>query len=79
MGGVYSPAWAPWCSGSFNERVVDRETGEVEPQLVQMSCSKCGATFQVKCMTGAVRKHIQNFALSHTHRQPLADPYPSRR
>lgn len=74
----WSPQWAPWVTGSWPERVIDPETGEAEVQLVQLVCSKCSATFQVPCTSGAVRKHVQAFALVHSHRQTWS-PVPSRK
>lgn len=72
----HSPQWAPHVVGEFPERTVDPETGESEGQLIKMRCSICKATYQYRCMTGAVRQHIQNFAVAHAHRDPLKEPIP---
>lgn len=74
---TYSPTWAPHVVGTYPERVIDRETGEADPQLVEMVCTICRDTHRVKCTTGAVRQWILRFAANHIHRDPLA-PIPKK-
>lgn len=69
---TYSPPWAPHVVGEYNERIVD-EDGAAE-QRIAIRCSICGGTYQVVCTSGAVRRHIQNFAVVHTHRDAMNDP-----
>ena len=70
---AWSPDWAQHVVGRWNKRRFDRATGEVEAQIVRMVCNQCGATYQVKCMSGAVRTWVTKFARVHFHGNPL-DP-----
>lgn len=67
----YSPPWAPHVIGEYPERVIDRETGQAESQLINMSCSKCNDTHQHTCDSGAVRQWILRYASVHLHRDPF--------
>jgi hypothetical protein len=74
----YSPRWAPWVRGWYEDRVVDQETGEVEPAKVGATCSSCGQSFGPRlCDTGRVRKHICDFALAHLHSRSPPQGAPS--
>ncbi len=73
--GSYSPPWASHVTGTFTERVHD-EDGNPEPQIIEMACSKCEATWKTECLSGAVRRHIQNFAAAHAHRDILREKIP---
>lgn len=77
MVSTYSPAWAQHVIGTFPERQVDPETGQAEPQLVRMRCTKCGDQHQVMCSTGAVRQWVLRYATVHLHRDALG-PIPPR-
>lgn len=72
----YTPPWAPWVTGTYPTRVIDPETQQPEPQLVRMACTTCGGSYQVTCLTGATRRHIQTFALVHAHRDPFKQGLP---
>lgn len=70
---TWSPEWAPHVVGRWNKRTLDPETGEPEPQMVHMACAQCGATYRVRCTSGAVRSWVNRFANVHFHGNPL-DP-----
>jgi len=59
--------------GTWNKRIVDRATGEVEPSIVRMRCGRCGEEYKVACRTGNVRGWVNKFAKVHFHGDPL-DP-----
>jgi hypothetical protein len=65
----WSPRWAPHASGTY-ERALTPE-GTPEPTWVQLSCSICGQTHQVKCESGAPTHWIQRWASVHLHRDVL--------
>lgn len=69
---VYTPRWAPMVTGRFEARALDPETGHPEPQHFVVDCSKCGAHYEGDCDSGFVRQRIGNFAIQHTHRDPLS-------
>ncbi len=71
----YSPPWATHVTGTFNERKLD-EDGKPEPQVIDMVCTICKATWKTTCESGAVRAHIQKFGLAHAHRDALRDRIP---
>ena len=65
----YVPHWAPLVKGWYTER---DEDGVAK---VGASCTKCLASFGPRtCTSGMVRQHVNNFALSHTHRGPFDTP-----
>lgn len=70
----WRPDWAKHVLGRFTRRTVDPDTRLPEPQKVEIKCEQCGATWQVQCSSGLVRNHINNFAKSHAHRDPLDAP-----
>lgn len=72
----YSPQWAPHVEGEF-EPTKTNEEGAPEPNLVRIKCNVCGATHQVKCMSGAPRQWVLKFATVHAHRDPFA-PLPKK-
>jgi hypothetical protein len=74
----YSPPWSPHVRGSYEPRVIDRETMIPEPQRVHAVCDECKAEFRTTCASGMVRAHIATFARVHLHRDPLAPPAASR-
>ena len=65
----WSPRWAPHASGSFDRAM--GPDGKPEPTWVQLSCSVCNATHQVKCESGAPTHWIQRWATVHLHRDVL--------
>jgi len=74
----YSPPWCLHVEGSYEPRVLDRETMIPEPQRVYAVCRECKAEFRTTCASGQVRAHIAQFARVHLHRDPLASPAASR-
>lgn len=73
MSESWSPEWAQHVVGQWPPRTVDPETGIPEPQLVQIVCNKCQATYRTKCSSGAVRSWVNKFARVHFHGDPF-DP-----
>lgn len=71
---TYSPPWAKHVVGTYPEKSVDPETGEPQEQRIEIVCNECKATWRVDCRSGMVKQHVQNFALSHAHRDPLREP-----
>jgi len=67
----YSPPWAEHVLGSYTAREVDPETGAPEKQWVHAKCGKCGEEMRRPCDSGAVRKHVADFARLHLHKEPL--------
>lgn len=72
----YSPPWAPHVVGTYPDRKFDPETQEWSDQKIEMKCTTCGGTYQFTCTSGAVRQHIQNFAVAHAHRDPFRQRIP---
>lgn len=77
----WSPSWAPHVKGRYTRRTVDEVTRMPEPQQVRIVCTHrddegkmCGETWQTSCSSGNVRRHIQNFAMNHIHKDPLQAP-----
>ena len=68
----WRPDWARHVVGRYEPRRY--EDGQPLPQKVVMHCETCGADWQAECPSGNVRRHIQNFAHAHAHRDPLAAP-----
>jgi len=68
----WRPDWAPLVEGRYTKRIFDEETGLPDEQRIEMLCTRCGATWKIGCTSGLVRQHINNFAKSHTHIDPLA-------
>lgn len=73
---AWSPDWAPHVVGRYTKRTFDAETQLPEPQKVEIRCTfpGCNAEWKLDCSSGLVRDHVNNFAKSHTHRDPLAAP-----
>lgn len=69
----WSPQWATHVSGTWEDRVVDLETGEIEPAIILLRCVKCSEARKVECKTGNVKTWINRFASVHYHSNPL-DP-----
>ena len=67
----YRPKWAPHVVGMFVERVVDPETGEPDPQVVDLKCEVCGDTHRVECRSGQPREKVAKYALGHVHRDVM--------
>lgn len=67
----YRPEWAKHVVGRYPLRTVDPETGIPNPQVIHMECETCGVTWQTTCDSGAVRRHIGNFATNHVHTDPM--------
>ncbi len=73
---THTPKWAPFVTGTY-ERKVDDE-GKPERIVVDIRCSRCGATHQARCDSGAPIQWILRFALGHTHRDALIDKFPDQ-
>lgn len=67
----WSPGWAPNVKGWFEERRFDDETRQPEETPWGAECTTCGAKVKGMCTSGLFKQHIGNFALAHTHRDPL--------
>ncbi len=75
------PVWIEWrptnvpnVVGFYTERTLDPETGMPEPQEFRVACETCQAVWKSTCTSGIVRRHIQQFAARHQHRDPLDAP-----
>jgi hypothetical protein len=71
---TYAPRWAPHASGTF-ERETDGD-GLPAPTWVRLSCSKCGATHSVRCVSGAPRNQVVAWASAHLHRDAMKEEFP---
>lgn len=69
----WTPANNPLIRGRYTRRTFD-EDGLAEEQRVEASCSRCGATWQGRCLSGQVRSHIARFSVVHLHRDTMAAP-----
>ena len=52
--------------------MVDAETGEIDPALVRIVCTRCGAEHRVQCRTGNVKGWVNKFASVHMHLDPMS-------
>jgi hypothetical protein len=71
----WSPPWAQHVLGHYFDRDLDefgRPEGSAE---VGAECTVCKNSFKRQCDSGAFRRHIAAFAMSHLHRDRL-DPIP---
>jgi hypothetical protein len=64
----YSPKFAEHVKGRYSKLVVDQETHEREPQLVEAYCTLCKGQYRNKCQQGMPRNHIVKFAILHVHK-----------
>jgi hypothetical protein len=79
---AWSPSQHAHVKGEYTERTFDLKTGLPEPQDFRVTCEyvdpqtgqACGGKWGGSCSSGAVRRHIQLFAASHRHADPLAGP-----
>ena len=71
---TYRPQHAPHVVGRYERRTFDQEAQMFRDQRIEMTCERCGATWQTTCATGQVRTHIMRFGTVHLHRDPLAAP-----
>ncbi len=66
---VYIPPWAPHIEGRYEDRGADPDApGD---QKFSIMCHTCGTSYKGTCTSGMVRNHVVNFALAHTHKDPL--------
>jgi hypothetical protein len=76
---TWSPPWAKHVKGKYTRRVRGDE-GFCEPQKITMECTHvddgraCGARWQTVCNSGNVRRHINNFAIAHAHKDFTKPP-----
>lgn len=70
---TYTPEWAKHVIGRFNKRVIDQDSGEVDPQIIRMECGECKQTHRVRCTSGNVTSWVNQFARVHLHADIL-DP-----
>jgi len=68
----YRPKFANHVAGWFEDRRFDPETHQPEETPCGAKCEICNESFEKMCLSGLFKTHINNFALSHMHRDPFA-------
>lgn len=71
----WSPASVPHVKGRWTQRVIDTD-GLPEEQMIEATCTGCGAVFKRTCTSGLVKSHVLRFA--HVHAICAQKPSPAK-